>query len=39
MICPGKRGAIKEKEPKALTKLGLHVKHWSAKAKGIDSWR
>ena len=41
MIYPGKRGAIKETEPKALTKLGLDPNHWSAKVKGIGNgyWR
>ncbi len=41
MIHPGKRGAIKESEPKALTKLGLDPNHWSAKVKGIGHgyWR
>ena len=41
MIHPGKRGAIKEAEPKALTKLGLDPKHWTAKVKGIGNgyWR
>ena len=41
MIYPGKRGAIKEKELKALTKLGLDPNHWSAKVKGIGNgyWR
>lgn len=41
LICPGKRGAIKEEEPKALTKLGFDAKHWSAKVKGIGHgyWR
>ena len=41
MIQPGKRGAIKEKEPRALTKLGLDPKHWTAKVKGIGNgyWR
>ena len=41
MIYPGKRGAIKEKEPKALTKLGLDPNHWSARVKGIGNgyWR
>ncbi len=37
MIHPGKRGAIKESEPKALTKLGLDPNHWSAI--GHDYWR
>jgi len=32
---PGKHGNIKEREPKALTKLGLDPNHWSAKVKGI----
>ena len=41
MIHPGKRGVIKETEPKALTKLGLDPKHWTAKVKGIGNgyWR
>ncbi len=41
LIHPGKRGAIKESEPKALTKLGLDARHWSAKVKGIGNgyWR
>ena len=41
LIHPGKRGAIKETEPKALTKLGLDPNHWSAKVQGIGSgyWR
>ena len=41
MIHPGKRGAIKETEPKALTKLGLDPQHWTAKVKGIGNgyWR
>ena len=41
LIHPGKRGAIKESEPKALTKLGLDPNHWSAKVKGIGNgyWR
>jgi hypothetical protein len=41
MIYPGKRGAIKEKEPKALTKLGLDPNHWSARVKGVGNgyWR
>ena len=41
MISPGKRGRIKETEPKALTKLGLDPRHWSAKVKGIGNgyWR
>ena len=41
MIQPGKRGAIKEKEPKALAKLGLDPKHWTARVKGIGNgyWR
>lgn len=41
MIYPGKRGAIKENEPKALTKLGLDPKHWSARVNGIGNgyWR
>ena len=37
MIQPGKRGAIKETEPKALTKLGLDPTHWTAKVKGIGN--
>ena len=41
MICPGKRGRVKETEPRALTKLGLDPKHWTAKVKGIGNgyWR
>ncbi len=41
MIYPGKRGAIREKEPKALTKLGLDPNHWSARVKGVGNgyWR
>ena len=41
MIYPGKRGAIKEKEPTALTKLGLDPNHWSARVKGVGNgyWR
>ena len=41
MIHPGKRGAIEETEPNALTKLGLDPKRWSAKVKGIGNgyWR
>ena len=41
MIHPGKRGAIKETEPKALTKLGIDPMHWTAKVKGIGNgyWR
>jgi len=41
LIHPAKRGAIKETEPKALTKLGLDPNHWSAKVEGIGSgyWR
>ena len=41
LIHPGKRGAIKETEPKALTKLGLDPNHWSAKVQGIGNgyWR
>jgi len=41
LIHPGKRGAIKETEPKALTKLGLDPNHWSAKVQGIRNgyWR
>ena len=41
VISPGKRGRIRETEPKALTKLGLDPRHWSAKVKGIGSgyWR
>lgn len=35
MIAPGKHGAIKAKEPRALTKLGLDANHWSAKVKCI----
>jgi len=37
LIHPGKRGAIKETEPKALTKLGLDPNHWSAKVQGIGT--
>ena len=41
MICPDKRGRVKETEPRALTKLGLDPKHWTAKVKGIGHgyWR
>ena len=41
MIHPGKRGAIKETEPKASTKLGLDSNRWSAKVQGIGNgyWR
>jgi len=41
LIHPGKRGVIKEAEPKALTKFGLDPNHWIAKAQGIGSgyWR
>ena len=41
LIHPGKRGAIKESEPKALTKLGIDARHWSARVKGIGNgyWR
>ena len=41
MLHPGKRGVIKETEPRALTKLGLDPRHWSAKVKGIGNgyWR
>ena len=41
LIHPGRRGAIKETEPKALTKLGLDPNHWSAKVQGIGNgyWR
>lgn len=41
MIHPGKRGRINEKQPKALTKLGLDPKHWTVKVKGIGKgyWR
>ena len=41
MIQPGKKGSIKETETKALTKLGLDPKHWSAMVKGIGNgyWR
>jgi len=39
MIHPGKRGAIREKEPKALTKLGLDPNHWRAKGIGHGYWR
>jgi hypothetical protein len=41
MICPDKRGRVKETEPRALTKLGLDPKHWTAKVKGIGNgyWR
>jgi len=41
LIHPGKRGAIKETEAKALTKLGLDPNHWSAKVQGIGNgyWR
>jgi len=37
LIHPGKRGASKETEPKALTKLGLDPDHWSAKVQGIGN--
>ena len=41
MIQPGKLGAIKETEPKGLTKLGLDPQHWTAKVRGIGNgyWR
>ena len=41
MIHPDKRGVIKPSEPKALTKLGLNPRHWSARVKGIGKgyWR
>jgi len=41
LIHPGKCGAIKETEPKALTKLGLDPNHWSAIVQGIGNgyWR
>ncbi len=37
----GKRGRIQSIEPKALTKLGLDVNHWTMRVKGIGSgyWR
>ncbi|NJR44089.1 transposase [bacterium] len=32
---PGKRGRIKESQPKALDKLGLNPNHWSHRVKGF----
>jgi len=37
LVHPGKRGAIKPTEPKALTKSGLDPNHWSAIVQGIGS--
>jgi len=37
LIHPGNRVAVKETEPKALTKLGLEPNHWSSKVQGIGN--
>ncbi len=38
---PGKRGKIDEREPTALSKLGLNTNYWTAHVKGVGSgyWR
>ena len=35
-IYPGKRGVIKESEPKALDKLGRNAEHWAHRVQGFD---
>ncbi len=38
---PGKRGKIDEREPTALSELGLDANYWNAHVKGVGSgyWR
>ena len=41
LVYPGKRGVIKESEPKALDKLGLNSEHWAHRVQAFGGrlWR